>query len=273
LSESLEAGRAIPHNNVVITVDDGYRDFFLYAHAVFQDYQIYPTLFVISDFSDQKLWPWWNQIEYAFEKTSKNSISLPFFNGERQNIVLETDEDRLRASARTIDALIKVADNERLPLMELIPRLLDVALPTSPPAKWSPVTWEELKQILREGVEVGAHTKTHPILSRIDDVEKIREEIEGCKLRIEEELGQEVLHFCYPNGKLADIHKLTVEIVKQCGFRTAVTSERGLNFSGADPFLLRRIGVEPDGATHYFQELLAGIVDAQGAKTRYSSLK
>lgn len=273
MCETLETGRALPLNNLAVTVDDGYRDFFLYAYPVFRDYQIHPTIFVISDFLDQKLWPWWNQIAYAFQHTSLKSVSLPFPNGESQNLVFDTDEQRLGASSRTVDALISVGDSERHKIMDLVTKMLKVAMPTSPPLRWSPLAWDEVRQMVRDGVEIGAHTRTHPILSRVADAGTICEEIESSKLRIEEETGQPVLHFSYPNGKVADIDKRTVDAVKQCGFRTAVTSERGLNFSDADPFLLRRIGVEPDGATHYFQELIAGIVDARGVKTRYSSLK
>ncbi|MCU1265908.1 MAG: polysaccharide deacetylase [Acidobacteria bacterium] len=273
ISESLEAGRTLPHNNVAITIDDGYRDFFLYAYPVFRDYQINPTVCVISDFLDQRLWPWWNQIEYAFEHTAQKSVSLPFPDGETENLMLETQEQRLRAAKRTVDTLITVGNTDRLKLMSLIPKILEVAVPTSPPFKWSPLGWDEVRQMVRDGVEIAAHTKTHPILSRISDEGILCEEIEGSKRRIEEELDQPLIHFSYPNGKLADFTKQTVEVVKRCGFRTALTSERGLNSSSADRFLLRRIGVEPVGATPYFQELLAGIVDARGAKTRYSSLK
>jgi peptidoglycan/xylan/chitin deacetylase (PgdA/CDA1 family) len=273
IGESLEAGRTLPHNNVAITIDDGYRDFFLYAYPVFRDYQMNPTVCVISDFLDQKLWPWWNQIEWIFLHTAQKSVSLSFTEGVTENLVLETREQRLLAAKRTVDTLITVGNTERLKLMDLIPKILEVAVPTSPPFKWSPLGWDEIRLMVRDGVEIAAHTKTHPILSRITDAGILREEIEGSKRRIEEEVDQPVLHFSYPNGKLADFTKQTVEAVKRCGFRTALTSERGLNFSGADRFLLRRIGVEPVGATRYFQELLAGIVDAPGAKTRYSSLK
>lgn len=273
ISENLEAGRTLPHNNVAITIDDGYRDFFLYAYPVFRDYQIHPTVCVISDFLDQKLWPWWNQIEWAFERTTVEYVSIPFLDGETENMKLVTQAQRLRAAKQTVDALITVGNTERLKLMDLIPKTLKVTVPTSPPPKWSPLDWDEVRQMVRDGVEIAAHTKTHPILSRISDAATLREEIDGSKQRIEEELDQTVIHFSYPNGKLADFTKQTVEIVKSCGFRTALTSERGLNLCDADPFLLRRIGVEPDGATCYFQELLAGIVDAPGAKTSYSSLK
>jgi hypothetical protein len=47
--------------------------------------------------------------------------------------------------------------------------------------------------------------------------------------------------------------------VQRGGFRTAVTTQRGINFPGTPRFLLRRLGVEPDNPMPYFQELLAGV--------------
>ena len=151
--------------------------------------------------------------------------------------------------------------------------MLAVELPDSPPPELSPLSWIEINEMAGNGVTFGAHTRTHPILSRLSDPDALREEIEGCKLRLEEELRRPVLHFAYPNGKVADINKDTVEAVRRAGFLTAVTSERGLNSNVADSFLLRRIGVEPLGDTPYFRELLAGIIDARGCKPRYESLE
>ena len=62
ISESLETGRPLPPNSIAITVDDGYRDFFLHAYPVFLEYQIPATVFLVSDFLDEKLWLWWDQI-------------------------------------------------------------------------------------------------------------------------------------------------------------------------------------------------------------------
>ncbi len=273
ISECLETGRSLPDNSIAVTVDDGYRDFFLYAYPIFRDYQIPSTAFLVSDFLDQKSWLWWDRIEYAFERTSEPSISFQWPNGKIHNLALETSSQKLHASSFIVEAMIAIENTERLKLIELIPKMLGVQLPAIPPPELSPLCWSEVTEMSRTGVEFGAHTETHPILSRIHDAGTIREEIEGCKLRIENELRQPVLRFAYPNGKVADINKQIVDAVKRAGFRTAVTSERGLNFDDADPFLLRRIGVEAVGATPYFQELLAGIIDARGGKTRYSALK
>lgn len=273
LGVSLQTSKPLPYNSLVITVDDGYRDFYLYAYPVFRDCQIPVTVFLVSDFVDGKIWLWSDQLEYVFQHTSKNVVSLQWMNGPSKHMNLDTSERRLRVSNQVFYALIRVNNDERVQRMDELSKVLGVELPASLPPKLSPLSWVEIREMARNGVTFGAHTRTHPILSRLSDADTLRDEIEGCKLRIEEELRQPALHFSYPNGKVADFNKHTVEAVRRAGFLTGVTSERGLNSDLADSFLLRRIGVEPLGDTPYFRELLAGIIDARGCKPRYDSLK
>jgi peptidoglycan/xylan/chitin deacetylase (PgdA/CDA1 family) len=96
-------------------------------------------------------------------------------------------------------------------------------------------------------------------LSRIEDREQLKDEIATSKRRLEEELSKPALHFCYPNGKRGDFNEDTLKIVEQCGFQSAVTTEPGMNYKAAEPFLLRRLGTGPTDPPEYFQELLAGV--------------
>ena len=87
----------------------------------------------------------------------------------------------------------------------------------------------------------------------------IREEIEGSKRRVEQELNSEAAHFCYPNGTSADFTEEAVERIRRAGFRTAVTAEPGVNRAGGSPYLLKRIGADPDQDLHYFERRVAGV--------------
>lgn len=272
VGQSLKTGKPLPANSLAITVDDGYRDFFLYGYPVFRDFNLPVTVYLVSDFLDRQSWLWWDKLQYSFQNTAEQSLSVEWPSGHKQDFIIETREQRRRVYEEVRECLKKVGDDDRLRLLEQIPERLRVEIPPSPPPEWSPLGWDEVRQMSREGIEFGAHTKSHPILSRISDIAKIQDEIAGCKARIEEELGQTILHFSYPNGTLADINKQSVEAVIQAGFCTAVTAERGLNSRNTDLFLMRRVGAEPDGATYYFQELLAGIVDARGVEARRCSL-
>ena len=256
-AESLQSGKPLPTNAVVITVDDGYRDFLLYGYPVFREFDLPTMVYLVSDFVDGTIWLWWNQIEHAFQQTQIKSISLNIDSMPR-DFSFETPDQRMTVARTIAESLTRVEDSERLKLLELIPHLLEVEIPTSPPEQWAALTWDEVRTLSQDGVDFGAHTKTHPILSRIKDPALQQEEIEVSKIRVEQELGRPVRHFCYPNGSRSDFDDETLDIVRRSGFLSAATTERGLNFPGSELHLIRRLGVEPNLPTNYFKELLAG---------------
>lgn len=258
-AKSLEGQEPLPENALTVTVDDGYHDFFRFAYPVFRDYRIPVTVFLVTDFVDQKLWLWWDQVEYLFRHTSETAAAIEWPTGLVRRFSLTSEDRRSQACQEVTNGLLSVENSQRLALMVSTAKVLNVRVPALPPPIWSALTWDEVKEMAAEGFEFGAHTKTHPILSRILDANTLREEVSGSKLRIEDELQQPVLHFCYPNGSLQDFNEETLNLVRQSDFWTAVTTELGMNLLYANPFLLRRLGVEPYGATPYFRELLAGV--------------
>ena len=119
--------------------------------------------------------------------------------------------------------------------------------------------WEEVREAAAGGIEFGAHTRSHPILSRLGGEDELHAEIAGSKRRIEEQLGSEVDHFCYPNGSLTDFTPAAVQAVHAAGFRTATTTVPGFVTAGADALLLSRFGVASDYEARYFAECAAGL--------------
>jgi peptidoglycan/xylan/chitin deacetylase (PgdA/CDA1 family) len=100
--------------------------------------------------------------------------------------------------------------------------------------------WEQLREINKNGVEIGSHTRTHPELTRISPDEQ-NEEIAGSKRDLEERLNRPVSIFCYPGG---DYDQQVKEMVKKAGYCCAVTTQRGHVMKGNDPLALRRIPIK-----------------------------
>jgi peptidoglycan/xylan/chitin deacetylase (PgdA/CDA1 family) len=97
--------------------------------------------------------------------------------------------------------------------------------------------WSELREWLAQGHEIGSHSVTHPRLTRLTRDQQ-REELRASKHRLEDELGVEVRHFCYPYG---DFDPALADLVRECGYRTACTQVGGVNTAATDPFQLLRI--------------------------------
>ena len=151
-----------------------------------------------------------------------------------------------------------VGDPERRRLPADMAQALDVQLPSAPPPEYAPVTWDSVRRMQGEGVEIGAHTRSHPILSRLAGHQALEEEIVGSARRIGEMTGRSPRHFCYPNGRPDDVTAETVAAVRAGGFRTAVTTQPGFADPASDPFRLKRIGAGPETPPAYFRRAVAG---------------
>ncbi|OYQ40339.1 polysaccharide deacetylase [Rhodoferax sp. TH121] len=97
------------------------------------------------------------------------------------------------------------------------------------------------------GMDVGSHTQTHANLKELPN-EEARQQIVQSKTELEQLLGAEVRHFCYPYGWFQTQHE---EMVRAAGYVTATSTRRGRVQAGDNPYALNRIMVAR--ATHPLQ--------------------
>lgn len=97
------------------------------------------------------------------------------------------------------------------------------------------------------GMDVGSHTQTHANLKELPD-EEARQQIVQSKAELEQLLGAEVRHFCYPYGWFQAQHE---EMARAAGYVTATSTRRGRVQAGDNPYALNRIMVAR--ATHPLQ--------------------
>jgi len=94
----------------------------------------------------------------------------------------------------------------------------------------------QIREWMSAGNWIGAHTCTHPRLSRIS-LPLAKEEIVGSKKKLEDRFGISIDHFAYPYG---DYNSAVLNIVREAGFQTASTMHPGINTSGTPRWELRR---------------------------------
>lgn len=95
----------------------------------------------------------------------------------------------------------------------------------------------EVREWISAGHEIGSHTLSHPFLTRVSR-EEAREEIAASRRKLEDLFGRTILHFCYPYGDCDDYVR---ELVREAGYKTACTTEWGVNPPGASSFALKRL--------------------------------
>jgi peptidoglycan/xylan/chitin deacetylase (PgdA/CDA1 family) len=95
----------------------------------------------------------------------------------------------------------------------------------------------EIKDWLDAGHEIGAHSLSHPFLTRVS-LREAREEIFSSRKKLEDLFGVPVRHFCYPYG---DWNEAVQDLVREAGYETACTTDFGLNTSATPRWELKRI--------------------------------
>jgi peptidoglycan/xylan/chitin deacetylase (PgdA/CDA1 family) len=101
------------------------------------------------------------------------------------------------------------------------------------------MTMKQVRHWAARGVEIGAHTRTHPDLTALPD-KAVANEVRGSKKDLME-AGLTPLSFAYPYGCVDDRIRASVNGV----FQLAFTCEEGMNDLGTDPLLLKRTMVQP----------------------------
>ena len=255
---SIKDQKKLPDHAVAITIDDGYRNFLSHGHPIFRRHGIPATLFVVAGFSDGRLWLWPDQVEFGLRQTSRNFIRANI-NGAPVELALATSEERTDAILRLVEVLKEVPNDQRLHFLGEFSALCGIEIPPDPPADRAAMNWDELRAVGSEGVEIGCHTDSHPILSRLVSPLDLDREIRGAGHLIQERLRIPVRHFCYPNGRAIDIGEAAIRCVRQAGYASAVTCTWGLNTIDAERFQIRRIPFDSKIDIQYGVELLVGL--------------
>jgi peptidoglycan/xylan/chitin deacetylase (PgdA/CDA1 family) len=130
-----------------------------------------------------------------------------------------------------------------------------------------PLSWQQVEDLMAAGVEIGAHTLTHPTLPELGD-DELRREIAGSRDAIRERTGAAVDSFCYPRGRFDERVK---QAVRDAGFRLACTTMPGCVSTGTHPFSLRRTFIARDDSLRDFAHKLAGSFDLlHGVRQRFA---
>jgi peptidoglycan/xylan/chitin deacetylase (PgdA/CDA1 family) len=98
------------------------------------------------------------------------------------------------------------------------------------------LSWGEIQEMRRAGITFGAHTLTHPDLTRLP-ADRVEVEVRDSKAVIEQALGEEIHCFAYPYGRYDAYSR---EIAQQL-FDCACSDRLGLATAHSDPHALERV--------------------------------
>jgi peptidoglycan/xylan/chitin deacetylase (PgdA/CDA1 family) len=91
---------------------------------------------------------------------------------------------------------------------------------------------QDMRDMVNDGFEIGAHSYSHRSLDGLEDFE-LQREVRHCRTRLEDAIGQPVTMFCYPNGRY---DQATLDFVKKAGYTGARTTRMLRTDAGGNRF-------------------------------------
>lgn len=232
--QAARTGSQLPERAVLITFDDAYRDFAENAMPVLRRYGLPVTLFVPTAFPDHPERAfWWDKLYAAIESAS----SLEIIQTPVGRLTVATAAQRKESFTRLREYV------KSLPHQKAVDWVNQFCIELEAPSPSSQVlSWDELRELAREGVTLGPHTRTHPMMNRIT-AEEVREEAAGSRQDLCDQIGDVLPIFAYPSG---GYNHEVIQILQAEGFEIAFTTQRGLNdLQRADYLQLKRINIGP----------------------------
>ena len=152
------------------------------------------------------------------------AVSITFDDGYRS--VYERAFPVLREYGMTATVFLTIGDRKNLGLQERLPTFGGREM----------MRWPEIREMEREGIDFGAHTRTHQDLTRLP-LDRVHAEVYDSKSMIENTLGCAVTAFAYPFG----YHNRRVREIIQAYYACACSTRLGMATRRSDPLALERV--------------------------------
>jgi len=237
----------IPDDAVVLTFDDPYRDHFRYAFPILVRNRVPAIFFLTTEPIESGSLPWYDEVYRTLthiDPSIRDRITFATglsddLKGLLNPVFSRHGEIRKARVLACIESLKSFPDRKARALVTELTGALSPHLPPGESER-SILNWAEVSEMDASGMTIGAHTRTHPILTHVS-LPEAKEEIRGSKEAIEKVLGHPVDFFAYPNGRKGDFSDETIEIVRTSGYVGSCTTIGAANDRTVSPYCLRRI--------------------------------
>ncbi len=218
---------------LAVTFDDGQIDNHQFARPVLRSRGVHASFFVVSEAAEDGELLWHDRMAFAIHHAiGTGAKGLDHWLGELGVAKSAGDPVPLAVTAAK-----QLTPAERDGLIRRLEQL--AGKPVRP--DWDGMmNWDQVRELLDDGHEIGSHSARHPILPLVDD-DTLEVEVAGSRQRIEAQVQRPVLSFCYPNG---DHDDRVVDAVRRAGYSQAVTTLYGINSRQSSPWTLRRVDLQ-----------------------------
>ncbi len=212
----------LPKKSIAFTLDDGYQEQIDVTADIFARFNCPATYFVTTGFVNGELWMWYDKVSYLVETCpdlSRLQAALP-----------ELDFSGLSKAAIADKIIFLIASFDYDSINQWINKMseeLAVDVPVLVPKKYQSTSWEKLRAIEVKGMKIGAHTYSHPLLSRESDERSMNEMIRSID-EVKSQVSNASNVFCYPVGRDVDFTDREENYLRDAGCLGAVSAMPGV---------------------------------------------
>ncbi|MDB5203124.1 MAG: polysaccharide deacetylase [Ferruginibacter sp.] len=221
-----------------ITFDDGYRDFIDYSLPILQRQKLTASMFIVTDCIEKNIPVWTYIFDQLFFQT--NQLVLTGINEQgvtdaSSRVIWAHKSARMAFGKKLKQAIKYIPSAQRDAVIREVNRnFKDVVLPAN-----LMMSWQDIKDIHAAGIQVGAHSVTHPTLDTIEAEETLYAELKESKDSILDNSGIVADIFSYPNGSY---NQQVIEQTKKAGYRAALAvHKKPFHHLKDDPYAISRI--------------------------------
>jgi peptidoglycan/xylan/chitin deacetylase (PgdA/CDA1 family) len=215
---------------VAFSFDDGYADNVTRALPVLERFGAKATFYLAAGLMESRTAPWWDELAHALEH-ARRPVARFLAGGPPIDLDASSAAGR-GAALRALLPRLRVGPSEQRARLDALRVALDVR--EAPPCELA--DWPLARRLAGAGMEIGAHTMTHPFLTLLPPGQQRREIADSAALAAAR-TGAEVTGLAYPVG---DHDERTVEAARAAGLAYAVTTAAGDCGPGAPAFRLPR---------------------------------
>jgi peptidoglycan/xylan/chitin deacetylase (PgdA/CDA1 family) len=233
LVDMAEAVRRIRKNSTglrpfaVFTLDDAYRDNLVHARPVFRKHNCPFTIFASPAIQDGTCELWWRGIEAVIAGNPQVCAKI-----QSQKFQLKTMSDvQKQAAWQQLYWPVRQLGQKQQRIW--IREFCDAnRVDLGAICRAEAMTWDELRTISKDPLcTIGAHTVNHYAVAQLDESEA-RHELVDSGRRLRQELGFAPKYLAYPYGDALSAGQRDFKLAAEAGYEAAVTTRKGLVFSG-----------------------------------------
>ena len=221
LLQHVQKIKTINKNCFAVTFDDGYVDFYTRAWPILKKHNIPAFLFVPTEAIEQRKLGWWDRIAYIIKNSPIKNWS---WDGRTYNLATEGAQLNwiLHRAYGQGNSFLRNDDLQRFAeelKVDSIPRDLQSK---------ELLSWQQIKELYKEGVAIGAHSHRHEVFSNLT-IEEQRADLITCKEIISKQLGFVPQSLAWPVGGYIHYTDESVKIAEALDFPMMFSYETGTN--------------------------------------------